>query len=239
MDQRLAYTLPCVGFVVAWSPDCDHLLAVGCADGTVRLYFALPELAVLVGVLGDADEHPFSLVRSIAWSSDGRWLAFTCPLEGVQVHTWGQPRPEPFLIECPTATVVAWSRNGAKALVTGHLDRIVRVWSLAGPTPTLTSLLHPGVYRGFPVHIVWSADRLRLGVVYMNDLTTARVWTNDGDFVREVSGRNPAAWIHQTGVSMALTLRAEAGGDGVRVYSQLPSRTCRRTPLAQLRVRSR
>lgn len=130
LPLRVTQTAPVTA--VAFSPDGKRLAAGGFR--CVRLVD--PDTgAVTATVPGPADQ-----VLSVAWSSDGKRLAAAGGVPGVggEVCVWEVPAtmnaawPKPRVLKGHSDAVysVSW-RPGTDELVTGSLDRTVRVWNAA------------------------------------------------------------------------------------------------------------
>ncbi len=163
---------------VAWWQPADRSvtealasrIAIGSNNGLVRVCDANGRK------LRDLGTHSKTVVRSVAWSPEGRLAAGS---DDTAVRIWNLDWQERILTdhEGPVRSV-AWSLNGW--LASASDDRTVRIWSPDG------ELLHTLVGHDGPVRsVAWSHEGW---LASSSDDNTVRIWTADGDLIHELSG---------------------------------------------------
>jgi WD40 repeat protein len=167
---------------IAWWQPAGHSgpdaksgqIAIGSNNGLVRVCDANGKKVRDLGT-----HRSKTVVRSVAWSPDGRLAAGS---DDMAVRIWSGDDWHEQVLPPHEAAVrsVAWSGDGL--LASGSDDRTVRIWSPDGEL-LLTLVGHEG-----PVNsVAWSPDGwLASG----SDDKTVRIWTAAGHTVYKLSGHD-------------------------------------------------
>jgi len=132
---------------------------------------------------------PRSMMRSIAWSPDGRFIALGTDVGNLRVYAAETGDLVRLLVGHTNGVLgVAWSPDG-KRLASASMDNTIRLWSAEG-TPEAV-LEHDG-----PVcSVAWSPDGRQLASASATALpeaegyrTVTRLWSSDGSPGRTLTG---------------------------------------------------
>ncbi|MDW8299302.1 MAG: WD40 repeat domain-containing protein [Anaerolineae bacterium] len=154
--------------VLTWSSNGSALVS-GSSDRTVRLWNA--QSKQLTCVLSEHDH----VVRSIAWSVDGRYMAVASGSFDRAVHIWDACTKSEVQVLKPfdgAVRSIAWSANG-QFLAFGLSDRTVQVWDVQSNHLAWTLEGHTSSV----ICVAWSADGRLLASGSAD--RTVRIWQDN------------------------------------------------------------
>lgn len=198
---------------VAWSPT-DDTLATSSASGTVTLWDAA---APVLGIeqLRLMYAHTME-VTALAFSRDGQSLASGSLDKSIRVWAVGVPGvavgSHQFVLQGHHSrgiTTARWGRSHSDQLISGSLDGILIVWSIAQRAPTLVLHGHSDAITGCCIPARGHGDQVR----YRG--------------VREGASRERAARTAARSRSPSLSCTPQGPSDCVRWTSALPQRAAR------------
>ena len=194
----------------AFTPQ-GNLLAAGDRDGAIHLWDVnhLAEVAVLRG-------HR-RIVRDVAFSPDGRWLASASDNEEQVIRIWSvADRKEAHVLAGHTFCInsLAWSGDG-KLLASGSQDGTIRLWD-AGTWRETAVLRHGRAVYG----MAFSRDSARLASACAD--ATVRLWAVDThQEVAQLYGHGD--YVHAVAFSPDGTRLVSASGDfSLRLWDTVP-----------------